>query len=290
MYDHLRGEIEAFTVAMENMEEPTRANVEKLPQFKDLERESKKELRKFTAFTEATLEAAAIAAIVLGLAHSREFVKLAGIKGFVGLDAKAMIPLLDYLAKGSPLYQRLELITTSTVDSVIETILEGVALGYNPRKIASQIQDSFGGGLTDALRNTRTVQINSYRDSARANYMATGGLVTGWIWYAELDGNQCEACTAEHGTIHDLDEQLDGHYNCRCSALPYIEGVTDEVTSGEDWFNGLSEAEQKSYLGETKYNAYKDKKFQFSDMTKRTSNEVYGQMIGVKPLSELIGE
>lgn len=289
MYDHLRGEIEALTIAMENMEEPTKANVRKLPQFKELEKESKKELDKFTAYTETALEAVAIAAMVMGLAHSREFVKLAGVKGFTGLDAKVMKPLLDYLAKGSPLYQRLELITTSTVDSVIETILEGVSLGYNPRKIASQIQDAFGGGLTDALRNTRTVQIYSYRDSARANYMASG-VVTGWIWYAELDGNQCEACTAEHGTLHDLDEQLDGHYNCRCAPIPYIEGVTDEVASGESWFDNLSEAEQKNYLGETKYNALKDEKFAFADMVKRTSNEIYGQMVGVKSLSELIGE
>lgn len=289
MYDRLRGEIEALTVAMEGMEEPTKANVKKLPQFKELERESKKELDKFTAFTETTLEAAAIAAIVLGLAHSREFVKLAGVKGFVGLDARAMKPLLEYLTKGSPLYQRLELITTSTVDGVIETILDGVALGYNPRKIASQIQDSFGGGLTDALRHTRTVQLYSYRDSARANYMASG-VVTGWIWYAELDGNQCEACTAEHGTFHELDEQQDSHFNCRCTQIPYIEGISDDVKTGEDWFNGLSETAQKEYLGDTKYNAYKENKFQFGDMVKRSPNEVYGQMVGVKSLAELIGE
>lgn len=289
-FDHLRGEVEALTLAIEKLDKPTKAQVKALPQFKELERQSVKELDKFTAFTSTTIETAAGAAILLGLAHSREFVKLAGVKGFSGLTPQAMKPLLSYLERGSPLYQRLEQLTGATVDSVIETIIDGVVLGYNPRKIASQIQDAFGGGLTDALRNTRTVQIYSYRDSARANYMATGGLVTGWIWYAQLDGNQCEACTAEHGTIHDLDETLDGHYNCRCAPLPYIEGMTDEVGKGEDWFNNLSESEQKDFMGASKYDAYKSGAFEFSQLSTQKPNEVYGTMRTVASLRELVGE
>jgi hypothetical protein len=155
--------------------------------------------------------------------------------------------------------------------------------------IASDIQDAFGGGLTDALRNTKTVQIYSYRESAIANYQQSG-VVDGWIWWAELDEDTCEACIAEHGSIHGLDETLDGHYNCRCAPIPYIEGLTEQPGRGEDWFNNLSEQQQRDVMGNTKYDAYQEGKFQFGDMVRRNESDVYGQMIGVVPLKDLIGE
>jgi SPP1 gp7 family putative phage head morphogenesis protein len=172
----------------------------------------------------------------------------------------------------------------------VQAILEGVAQGFNPRKIAEEIQGAFGGGLTDALRNTRTVQLYAYRDSARANYMASDGIVTGWVWFAELDADVCEACAAEHGSIHDLDETLDGHYNCRCAALPYIEGLTGDISSGEDWFNGLSESDQAAWMGPGKYDAWQQGKFEFGDLSKVVPNDVFGPMTVPSTLGELVGE
>ena len=105
-----------------------------------------------------------------------------------------------------------------------------------------------------------------------------------------MDGDVCEACASENGSIHDLDETLDGHYNCRCAALPYIEGLTDPDQTGEEWFNGLSEEQQINFMGQSKYDAYQSGSFAFSDLSKRTDNEVYGKMIGVTPLKDLLGE
>lgn len=105
-----------------------------------------------------------------------------------------------------------------------------------------------------------------------------------------LDELTCEACVSEHGSIHGLDETLDGHYNCRCAALPYIEGLTEPEQTVEDWFNSLSESQQAAFMGQSKYEAYQDGKFTFSDLKQRNENEVYGQMIGVTPLKDLIGE
>jgi hypothetical protein len=213
MYNHIEGSADALVLAIEKLDNPTPAQVKALPEYKRLDKQMQKELDKFTSFTEVTIESAALVAVGIGLAHSQEWIKYAG-GSVTGITPKVMIPLLDYLRRDGPLYERLSLLTGATVDKVTQSIIEGVGLGYNPRKIAAGIQDAFGGGLTDALRNTRTVQIYSYRDSARANYMASGGIVEGWIWFAELDGDTCAACIAEHGTLHDNSETLDGHYNC----------------------------------------------------------------------------
>ena len=290
MFERLSGDIEALTLAIEAMDAPTSAMIRKLSQYKSLMAKSERELTRFTAYLETVIDRASFEAIRLGLSDSEALIRAAGIAGQLqGIAPNAMREALRFLAEDGPLYARLKLLTGATVDKVSQTIFEGIGAGYNPRKIAALIQDAFGGGLTDALRNTRTVQIYSYRESARANYMASG-VVEKWIWWAELDADTCEACIAEHGSIHDLDETLDGHYNCRCAPLPYIEGLTETPERGEDWFNNLSEAEQRAVMGDTKYDAYKDGKFQFGDMVRRNENEVYGQMVGVVPLKDLIGD
>ncbi len=290
MYDNLAGDVEALRLAIEALDNPTAAEVKRLPQYKELMRRAEKELDRFTVYLETLIGTAATASIVLGLSHSKELVNVMTSAKFRGLDASVMRPLLDYLRRDGPLYKRLELITTSTVDKVIAQIVEGVGMGRNPRVIASQIQDAFGGGLTDALRNTRTVQLYSYRDSARANYSASG-IVKGWIWYAELDNDTCLSCVAQHGTIHDLGEVLDDHYNGRCAALPYIEEFGNPVEQdGKTWFESLPEAAQQRMMGQEKHGAYKDGKFEFSQLSVQFDNEVYGTMRSEASLSSLIGE
>jgi hypothetical protein len=242
-------------------------------------------------YLQTVVGAASLASIGLGLAHSKELINVMTQAKFKGLDAGVMRYLLDYLQKDGPLYKRLDLITTSTVDKVIAQIVDGVSLGRNPRVIASLVQDAFGGGLTDALRNTRTVQLWSYRDSARANYTATDGIVTGWIWYAELDADTCLSCVAQHGTIHDLDETLDDHYNGRCAALPYIEQFGNPVEqNGQDWFDSLPEAQQQQMMGSEKHGAYRDGKFEFGQLSAQFENEIYGTMRSEASLKSLLGE
>jgi hypothetical protein len=290
MHRHLQGDVDALMLAIGEMDNPTKAEIEALPQYKRLMRDAKEELDRFTTYLSVAIGAASVASIALGLTHSSQLMTAITGNKVAGLDSGGVQALLNYLRRDGPLYARLQMITTSTLDNVIKTIVEGVASGFNPKKIAGLIQDAFGGGLTDALRNMRTVQLWSYRDSARANYMASDGIVTGWIWWAELDELTCEACVAEHGSIHPLDEQLDGHYNCRCAALPYIEGLTEPTQTGEEWYNTLTEAQQKDLLGPGKYAAFQEGKFQFSQLSKQTPNEVYGSMRVATPLKDLVND
>jgi hypothetical protein len=289
MFERLSGDVEALRLAIEAMDAPTVAMVKKLAQYKQLLARAGAELTRFTAYMETELDAAAFESIKLGLQHSKDLIAASGITAqFQGIGPNAMRQALRYLDPDGPLYARLKLLTGATVDKVSQSILEGIGMGRNPQVIARMIQDSFGGGLTDALRQTRTVQMYSYRDSARANYQASDGIVTGWVWYAELDGNQCEACSVEHGSIHDLDETMDSHWNCRCACVPYIEGLSDPITTGEEWFNGLSDLEQAAYLGQSKYDGLKSGAFTFDQMATRNESTVYGQMIGVTPLKDLV--
>jgi hypothetical protein len=290
MYGRLDGDIDALMLAIENMDEPTRAKIQASPQYKRLVKNAKSELDKFTVYLETIIGTSALAAITLGLKHSKDLVNSMVGGGFQGLEPGVMPQLLKYLSQDGPLYARLKQLTGVTVDKVIQSIIDGVASGYNPRKIAGMVQDAFGGGLTDALRNIRTVQLYAYRDSARANYMASD-VVTGWVWFAELDTDVCMSCVAMHGTIHDLSETLDDHYNGRCAAIPYIPGVTGDIQSGEDWFNNLGEATQREMMGDPKYKAWKDGQIDdFSKLAKQVDNPVYGKMRTEASLLDILGD
>jgi hypothetical protein len=63
-----------------------------------------------------------------------------------------------------------------------------------------------------------------------------------------------------------------------------------EEGSGEEWFNAQSEATQRDMLGPGKYEAWKDGKFEFGDLSKTVDDPVYGPMRQEATLKELMGE
>jgi hypothetical protein len=291
MYDRLGGDIDALTAEIDKLDSKTAAAIKGLPEYKRLVRHAKTELDKFTIYTETVIGTAGLAGIALGIAHSRQLINTMAGGSFKGIQPGVMPKLLEYLKTDGPLYDRLHALTGETVDNVVQQIITGVSTGKNPRFIAADIQDAFGRGLTDALRNVRTVQIKSYQDSARANYIATDGIVTGWVWMANLGGNPCASCIAQHGTIHDLEETLDDHYNGECAPLPYIPEFGNPIEqSGKDWFDGLSAEQQAEILGKDKHAAYQDGKFEFSQLSKQGPNDIYGTMRTVASLKDLIGD
>ena len=289
MYDNLEGDVDALILAIEDMDNPSKSELEALPQYKRLIRNGTRELDRYTVYLETVIGAAGLAAVSMGLQHSSQLVSFASNTEYSGVSSRVVTPLLEYLKRDGPLYERLKLITNSTIDGVIDAIINGVLSGFNPRKIAEMIQDAFGGGLTDALRNVRTVQIKAYQDAARANYVASDGLVSGWIWYANLDGDPCMSCIAMHGTEHPLDESLDDHYNGECAALPLIPEFGSPVEqSGQEWFDSLPEERQRDLMGDSKYEAYKADMFAFDALSNQQDHDIYGTMRTETSLKDLV--
>jgi SPP1 gp7 family putative phage head morphogenesis protein len=170
-------------------------------------------------------------------------------------------------------------------------MLEGITLGYNPKKIARAFQESYGRGLTDALRMVRTAQLYSYREASRASYTANSDVVEGWIWSATLDGLTCMSCVAQHGTVHSMDERLNGHHNCRCAMVPKVILFPSAISEvGEGWFAKQPEAVQRKMMGPGKYEAWKAGKFDLSQLSIEREDKVYGAMRGEAALKDLLGQ
>lgn len=71
--------------------------------------------------------------------------------------------------------------------------------------------------------------------------------------------------------------------------LPYL-GDNAPETTGKDWFDRQDEATQRSMMGKDKFDAWKEGKFEFGNLSSTHTDDVYGEMRGETPLKDLIGE
>jgi hypothetical protein len=274
----------------------------------DLFTQVEDELNRYQGFLKTTVELSGDAALTAGTTQATELMKLAtlGRKAIISVDfnqlpVATINTMIAFLAPDSPLYKRIDLLAKYHAPIVRDNLVEAIAKGYNPYKtagkiepylkdVANQFQVAMANPFADAVRMARTAQIKAEQEATRANYQANGDVVDSWQWFAEVDG-ACPSCLAMHGTIHPLDESLDDHHNGRCTAIPVVLGnaMIDEG-AGEEWFNKQDEATQQSILGKGAWQAYQDGKFDFSQLSKITQDDVYGELRTVTPLKDLIDE
>lgn len=291
VYSRLQDKITLLTDAIE-ADNPTPGQLVKMARYKDLIRQTEVELADYQVILRNEIEGVSRDAIAFaGRDTSRILQAMGVLGGFNRLPTATIKTLLGFLDESSPLYQRIGQLAGVHAKSVADAIVDGVSLGKNPRVIAGIIRDDLGGGLTDALRMTRTVQIYSYREASRANYVANSDIVDGWYWFSALDDRTCASCVSLHGSgPYPLDEPLNDHHNGRCTMIPAVTGFTNPIEqTGEDYFNSLSEAKQREVLGKEKYQAFKDGGFKFNDLSTTRRDDVYGDMRVETPLWELLG-
>ena len=272
------------------------ADVKKLKAYKRLMSNSEEALKEFSSYLGVDMRNEMEKMAALGQSDAFALLLTQGevLRGVLnkGANEAQLRALINYLDYGKPLYKRLQQYGQYNAEYISKMILDGVKGGYNPVTIGRSIRDAFGMGLTDAMRMMRTVQIYSYRDASHLNYQNNRGVVTGWIWYAELDDLTCMSCVAEHGSFHSVDETLNDHHNGRCVPIP-VTRLSDPFIkdgAGREWFEQQPEVMQKQMMGPEKWDAWMNDKFEFSQLSKETENDVFGMMRGETPLKDLVKE
>lgn len=288
LYERMQGKLDSLLLAISKLEEPTSGQVMRLAQYKNLITSLETELTKYSAFVEVEIRNNAMAGVELAVKQTEAYLAGLGYTMAKSLPANAIYSMLGFLQENSPLWKRIGELAPYNTKRVADALLEGIAFGYNPAKTAKMFENLMGGGLTDAMRMTRTAQLYASREASRAMYIANEDVVEGWYWWTSLDSNVCMACAAMHGTEHKSDESMNSHYNCRCTSIPKVRGYDDQIQTGEDWFSTLSEAQQKEMMGAETYELWKDGQFKFSDLATRRHDDVYGEMLARMPLKDLI--
>ena len=294
-WKRLDGLVQALAEKIGN-EAPTRGQVTRMMSYKSLQAQVEEELTGLQAITRDMVSEQGALNVAAGEKDAARLVgaTLTGepriLPGYNRLPKDAIINLLGFLDPQGALYKRISQLAPTTTDYVIEKLLEGVSLGYNPTKIARTIRDAYGRGLTDSLRMVRTVQLYSYREANRASYVANSDIVEGWIWSAKLDGLTCLSCISQHGTLHPMTETLNDHHMGRCAMIPKVKIFPPAISeTGEQWFYKLPEGEQAKMMGADRYAAFKGGAFKFGELSDAHTDSVYGEMRSVAPLWKLLG-
>lgn len=275
---------------------PTQGQLTRMTRYKALIDQIAAELAGLQALTGNEIGAAG-ELIRLGEQHARELIGL-GLGGttqvagmFNVLPVAAIETILGFLDPAGPLYDRLRNLAGVNAKFVADAIIQGITLGFNPRKVARLVQDAFGRGLADALRFVRTAQLWTYREANRASMVANQSVLQGWVWNASFDDRVCMSCVVMHGTVHPVEETLNDHHNGRCVAIPLVRGFDNPVQqTGLDWFSQQSEATQRALMGPGKYDAWQEGKIRLEQLTEERQDDVYGLMRGEPSLKQLLAE
>ena len=288
LYERMQDKLDSYLLALSKLDAPTKAQAMRLTQYKKLMDALETELGKYAAYVEVEIRNNALAGVELAVKQTESYLRTLGYTMPATLPTRAIVNMLGFLQEDSPLWKRLSLLGPENARKVADSLLEAVAFGYNPAKTAKMFETAMGGGLTDAMRMSRTAQLYATREANRAMYVANEDVVEGWIWWSSLDSGTCMACAIEHGTFHTNDESMDSHYSCRCTSIPHVKGYEYDSQKGVDWFKELDEKKQESMMGKSAFEAWKSGAFDLEDMATRRHDDVYGEMLATKPLSELI--
>ena len=215
----------------------------------------------------------------------------------------AIANMVGVTGDGSPLADLFNKFGDEAAQAAANALIQGVTLGENPRMIAPLIEEALEVSRWRALTIARTEMLRSYRSAALENYKANDDVCDGWVWMCALDVRCCCACVAMHGSVHKLDEELEGHPNCRCAKSPKtkswdeilgaigvdtsnIVDAAPNIEDGSAWFDNQSEDTQKAILG-AKYDGWSNGDFTLSDIVGHSHDPDWGHSIYEKSLKQL---
>jgi SPP1 gp7 family putative phage head morphogenesis protein len=170
------------------------------------------------------------------------------------------------------------------VDGLTQALVEGVALGYNPRKTAQIMASGLSDGLNKALVIARTEQLRTYRAANLEQYQNMG--IQQWQRHCAFSDRTCVACLGLDGKIYPTNTGFASHPNCRCFMTAVIPGEPITETNAQKWFGGLDEDRKKEILGKGHYELYQ-KGVPLSEMVSVNEDPIWGPTIGIRSLKDI---
>ena len=214
------------------------------------------------------------------------------------LPTEAFANFVGIAGDGAPVGALLSELGPTTATAVRSGILEGIGLGYSPRKTARMVQKATGMGLTRAMAIARTETNRSHREASRLQYANNSAVVKGYKRHSARDSDVCIACIALDGKVYELKEPMDAHVNCRCAMLPETLTYKDlgldvpmppPVESAQDWFQKQPSSVQLGMMKSTRrYDAWKSGQVGLNDMVQITDDVIWGKSAGVAPLKNIL--
>jgi len=245
------------------------------------------ELRTYTAYANSTISDGQQAMATAGISHGAQAISAQVATTFNRLPVSAVQHMVGLTGAGTPLNSILVQSWPLSAQGLTQALVDGVALGWGPRKTAKLMAEGMTGSLDRMLTIARTEQLRVYNESNRQQYIASG-IVTSYTRIAAHDRRTCLNCILLEGTKYATDELMPSHPNCRCALIPIVRGQPEpEWQRGEDWLRSQDSATQESIMGKGKYEAWRLGQFELQDSVQIVPNATWGPTLRSVPLREL---
>lgn len=223
------------------------------------------------------------------------------------IDESNVRAILKILREGDRLHRLFESISRESSEAAEDSLIRGILLGQNPRKVAREIRQILGTTLSKALTISRTETLRAHREATKESYLLNDDIIDGWLWHSTLDSRTCATCWLMHGTKHDVDESMQEHPNGRCAMIPItktweqigrshgvdfseIQETRLTVPLGTSLFEELPSEQQIDLLGPSRWLALKSHEITLSELLTTSHSDVWGDHKCLKSLKELFAD
>ena len=208
---------------------------------------------------------------------------------FNRLPSGAIESLVGNLRADTPLSKLFDSFGPDASNAARALIRDGVALGYNPNKVARQMKDALNVPLWRAQRIARTEALRAYRQSTQATYEENSDIVQMWEWVASSSRRTCAACLALDGKLFPLRKPLPGHPNCRCTSVPRFKEIPARPRqTGAEWFDAQTEAIQREIIGIRGAEMYRSGQIKLDDFIGTKQSKDWGEMRYQRSLKQIL--
>ena len=297
----LRGQMELAARDLEAEKRTGKAvsqwKLARMERYQDLLRQLEQQMAEYNRYAEAEIMTQQNSYGQLGIDHGVQAINAsyaeAAVRGsFNVLPVDAIQEMVGLLGDGSPLATLLTDAYGTAAEQMSAALLQGTALGWNPRKTAAAMSDGIASGLGRILTTARTEQLRVYLEANRQQYEHSG-VVEGFVRLVAHDNRTCMACLAAEGEWFPVAEALYDHPNGRCSSVPKVDGVRfPAFTRGVDWFRAQPEPLQYDMIagqvGKEAAQRWLDGDIDFERFYTKRPNRVWGASLNPTTQRELL--
>lgn len=235
-----------------------------LDRYNELLRQTRREMDKYTDYLAPLIETGQRQAGAAGIAQSIAAIETVGemnditIK-FDRLPVSAIEDMVGLAGDGSPLRATLTSTYGVGANGMLDRLVRGVALGQNPRVVArSMVRDGLSQSLSRMMTVARTEQLRVYKESSLSTYRSSG-VVSKYKRLSAHDSRVCVGCLSQDGKEIELSESFKSHPNCRCAAVPVVNGMPPvKWLSGGDWLAEQPHDVQVEILGPSRFGMWQN--------------------------------
>jgi len=117
-------------------------------------------------------------------------------------------------------------------NQLVDVMLRGTFMGYSPQRITRMFQQRFEGIRRHQIHRLVITEMGHIAEQSTSKAYEESGIEK-YQYMATLESHTCDVCAHLDGEIFKMSDKKDGinypliHPHCRCTTIPYIEGLPD---------------------------------------------------------------